>query len=88
MQDELSKARVRLRRAEDFEIKYELILKQNANLTSDLEKMEKDLCELKSNNEQLKVRVEDRQVKTEDFTSERRALQEEIDKWKNKYEES
>jgi hypothetical protein len=32
LQDELSSARLRLRRAEDFEIKYDLIIKQNSNL--------------------------------------------------------
>lgn len=41
VQDELSRARVRLRRAEDFEIKYDLLLKQNSNLLADLEKREK-----------------------------------------------
>ena len=32
LQDELSSARLRLRRAEDFQIKYDLIVKQNSNL--------------------------------------------------------
>ncbi len=32
LQDDLNKARIRLRRAEDFELKYELILKQNTHL--------------------------------------------------------
>ena len=41
VQDELARARVRLRRAEDFEIKYDLLIKQNSNLVADLEKREK-----------------------------------------------
>ena len=32
LQVDLNKARIRLRRAEDYELKYELILKQNTHL--------------------------------------------------------
>lgn len=33
VQDELAKARVKLRRSEDFEIKFDLLSKQNSNLS-------------------------------------------------------
>jgi hypothetical protein len=48
MQEDLNKARIRLRRAEDFELKYELILKQNTYLQNELDKREKDLNQKKS----------------------------------------
>lgn len=38
IQEDLNKARIRLRRAEDFELKYELILKQNTQLNNELDK--------------------------------------------------
>jgi hypothetical protein len=37
-QEELSKVRIRLRKAEDYEIKYDLILKQNTILNGEIEK--------------------------------------------------
>lgn len=43
LQDELSSARVRLRKAEDFEIKYDLVLKQNNNLLAENDRLVKEL---------------------------------------------
>lgn len=43
LQDELSGARVRLRKAEDFEIKYDLVLKQNNHLLAENDRLSKDL---------------------------------------------
>lgn len=48
MHDELSKLRIRLRRAEDFELKYELLLKQMVTLQSDIDYKDKQLNEVKS----------------------------------------
>lgn len=47
VQDELAKAKVKLRRAEDFEIKFDLLLKQNSTLNTDLERRDRELCGLK-----------------------------------------
>ena len=46
LEDQLSKVRVRLRRAEDYEIKYELLLVENANLKKDVEEKEKKMYEI------------------------------------------
>lgn len=43
LQDELGMARFRLHKAEDFEIKYELLFKQNRDLTTDNDKLVKEL---------------------------------------------
>ena len=47
MQDELAKAKVKLRRAEDFEIKFDVLLKQNSTLNTDVERRDRELCDLK-----------------------------------------
>jgi hypothetical protein len=39
--DELNKARVRLRRAEDFEIKYEIMTKNKSNMEEELSKKDR-----------------------------------------------
>ena len=43
LQEDLNKARIRLRRAEDFELKYDLIMKQNTALNNELDKKDKEL---------------------------------------------
>jgi hypothetical protein len=43
LQDELGLARFRLHKAEDFEIKYELLVKQNQSLANDNDRLIKDL---------------------------------------------
>jgi hypothetical protein len=47
LQDELNKARIRLRRSEDFELKYDIIMKSNSNFMVDLELKEKEISRLK-----------------------------------------
>lgn len=44
LQDELGLARFRLHKAEDFEIKYELLVKQNQLLTAENERMTRELA--------------------------------------------
>lgn len=41
MQDELSNARVRLRRAEDFELKFEMATRQSSLLSAENERLNK-----------------------------------------------
>jgi len=48
VQEDLNRARIRLRRAEDFELKYELILKQNTLLNNELDKRDKELTQKKA----------------------------------------
>lgn len=59
LQDELSGARVRLRKAEDFEIKYDLVLKQNNNLLVENERLSKELANLIADNKKMKLKQED-----------------------------
>lgn len=48
--DELNKARLRLRRAEDFEIKYDLLFKQKSALEEESIRKDKELFELRAKN--------------------------------------
>lgn len=48
MHDELSKLRLRLRRAQDYQLKYELVLKQLCGLQSDIDTKEKQLADMRS----------------------------------------
>ena len=45
-------------------------------LQSDLEKYEKDLCDYKSHNEQMKVRLDERSNKSDDWSHEKKRLME------------
>lgn len=53
VQDELNKVRVRLRRAEDFEIKYELVSAELAGLRKEVEVRDRTIREQKTLNERL-----------------------------------
>lgn len=82
MQDELSNARLRLRRAEDFEIKYDLIVKQNSNLLSENDLLTKEIQILKVEVERIRFKQEDEAMHQQDFTKEKSALQSEIERYK------
>ena len=60
MHEELNKLRIRLRRAEDFELKYELILKQMCGLQSDLDSKDKQVADIKSKMEQMQLNVREK----------------------------
>ena len=51
-------ARIRLRTAEDFEIKYELLTKQNSSLLQENNKLIRDLGIRKVESDQLVVEIE------------------------------
>lgn len=88
IQDELNKVRVRLRRAEDFEIKYDLLSGEAAALRKDIDLRDKQIRELKSLNEKLTFAAEERSTKHEEWGQEKRSLLEEIEKWTTKAEEN
>ena len=46
----MAKAKVKLRRAEDFEIKFDLLFKQNSTLNTEVERKDRELCEMKEEN--------------------------------------
>lgn len=43
--------------------------KNNANLTTELEKKQKELCDLKSKNQYLNIKLQEKQNKGEDWSS-------------------
>lgn len=88
IQDELNKVRVRLRRAEDFEIKFDLLTAETNALRKDLEQRDKAIRDLKTLNEKLSFAVDDRSSRQEEWAQEKRGLLEEIEKWTAKAEES
>lgn len=57
-------------------------------MNNDLEKKDQCICELKEKNEYFQAQLNDHQNKGQDWSSERRSFQDEIDYWKNKYEEA
>lgn len=88
LQDELNKVRIRLRRAEDFEIKYEVVAGECSSLKKELEIRDKNIRDIKSLNEKLTRSIEERTDKTQEWSTEKRGLLEEIEKWTTKAEES
>lgn len=78
LQEDLNRARIRLRRAEDYELKYELILKQNTNLQNEIDKKDKELNQKKSELENVKLKVTETSFIGEDWTKEKLELQREI----------
>ena len=88
LQEDLNRARIRLRRAEDYELKYELILKQNTNLQNEIDKKDKELNQKKSELENVKLKVTETSFIGEDWTKEKLELQREIERWKAKHEEA
>lgn len=88
IQDELNKVRVRLRRAEDFEIKFELLSGETTVLRKEVEAREKALREQKTLIEKLTFAAEERNNRHEEWAQEKRSLLEEIEKWTTKAEES
>lgn len=72
--DEINKLRVRLRRAEDFEIKYEVLLNEHSNAKKEVEVKDQAVRDLKTLNEKLARSVEDRSNKHEEWGHEKRAL--------------
>jgi vacuolar-type H+-ATPase subunit I/STV1 len=74
LQDELNKVRVRLRRAEDYEIKYEVLSAEAAASKKELEGREKVLREMKSNNEKLVYQLEGKSNLHEEWGAEKRGL--------------
>jgi hypothetical protein len=88
LQDELNKVRIRLRRAEDFEIKYEVVAGETSSLKKELEIRDKSIRDIKSLNEKLTRSIEERTDKTQEWTAEKRGLLEEIEKWTTKAEEN
>ena len=88
VQDELNKVRVKLRRAEDFEIKYELVSTELAGLRKEVEVRDRSIREQKTLNERLVFELGDKSTKNEEWLQEKRSLLEEIEKWTTKAEES
>ena len=88
LQDELSSARLRLRRAEDFEIKYDMVGKQNSNLLSENDLLTKEIQALKVEMERIRLKQEDETLHHKDFTKERASLQTEIDRLKRATKEA
>lgn len=80
--------RVRLRRAEDFEIKFDLLTAENNALRKDLDQRDKAVRDLKTLNEKLAFAAEERSNRQEEWSQEKRGLLEEIEKWTAKAEES
>lgn len=80
--DELNKARIRLRRAEDFEIKYDILFKQKSALEEDNIKKEKDLFDLRSRNEEMSLAIRERGARSEETNYEKQHLLKEIELWK------
>lgn len=72
--DELNKLRVKLRRAEDFEIKYEVLLGEQTKIKKEIEEKEKAVRELKTLNEKLTIAIDERSNKHEEWNIEKRGL--------------
>lgn len=88
IQDQLNKVRVRLRRAEDFEIKFDLLTAETNTLRKDLEQRDKAIRDFKTLNEKLTFAVSERSNKQEEWMQEKRGLLEEVEKWTAKAEEA
>lgn len=58
--EEVNKLRIRLRRAEDFELKYELSLKQMCTLQSDIDSKDKQVAEIKSKMEHMQLNIQEK----------------------------
>jgi hypothetical protein len=57
-QDELSAARIRLRKAEDFELKYEMLAKQMAELSQEHDLARKELVDRRIDSEALREKLD------------------------------
>lgn len=86
IQDELNKVRIRLRRAEDFEIKYELLSSEVITLKKEIDLRDRSVRELKALNEKLSFALDEKSGKNEEWMQEKRSLLEEIEKWTSKAE--
>lgn len=74
IQDEVNKLRVRLRRAEDYQIKYDALLNDTNNLKKELDDKEKNIRDIKGLNEKLARSLEEKDSKTDTWTNQRREL--------------
>ena len=72
---------MRLRRAEDFEIKFDLLTAETNTLRKDLEQRDKAIRDFKTLNEKLTFAVSERSNKQEEWMQEKRGLLEEVEKW-------
>jgi hypothetical protein len=85
LQDELSSARIRLRKAEDFEIKYDLVLKQNNNLLAENDRLSKDLQIARVDAEKNRLKLEEELARKYDGDREKQDLQAQVESWKKRY---
>jgi hypothetical protein len=60
MGDELNRARLRLRRAEDYEIKYDMLFRQKANIEEETLRKDRELFDLRAKNEELTLKLKER----------------------------
>lgn len=77
-----------MRRAEDFEIKYELVSTELAAVRKEVEVRDRTIREQKTVNERLAFELGEKSSKNEEWLQEKRNLLEEIEKWTTKAEES
>ena len=62
------------------------MMKQNTSLISDLDIKGKECFDLKSKYENMKIQLDDRHSKGEDFSNQVKSLHSEVEKWKAKCE--
>jgi len=60
LHEEVNKLRMRLRRAEDYELKYELSLKQMCTLQSDIDSKDKHVADIKSRMEHMELSIKEK----------------------------
>ena len=88
LQDELGLARFRLHKAEDFEIKYELLVKQNQTLAADNDRLVKDLTARTRELEETRNRLAHEETLKVQGESDLRKAEAEIAELKRRLDES
>jgi hypothetical protein len=84
MGDELNRARLRLRRAEDYEIKYDMLFRQKATIEEETTKREKEVFELRAKNEELALLLRERGERQVEGSREKEELLAEVALWKER----
>jgi len=88
LQDELGLARFRLHKAEDFEIKYELLVKQNQTLAADNDRLVKDLTARTRELEETRYRLAHEETLKVQGESDLRKSEAEVAELKRRLDES
>jgi hypothetical protein len=82
--DELNRARLRLRRAEDFEIKYDLLFRQKTANEEETLRKDKELFDLRAKNEELSLLLRERGERSLENGREREDLTGEVALWRER----